>query len=53
MLRAYAAHLKRHGDMNFLPKVASLPAVEADALLDWSEETIAETGKPQSMTDGF
>lgn len=32
-------------------EVASLPQCEADALLDWAEETIAETGKPRSTRE--
>jgi N6-adenosine-specific RNA methylase IME4 len=32
-------------------EVASLPSDEADALLDWCEETIRETGKPRSTRE--
>src|SRR5262249_23048131 len=32
-------------------EVAALPSAQADALLDWVEETIAATGKPRSTRE--
>lgn len=32
-------------------EVASLPPTQADALLDWAEQTIQETGKPRSTRE--
>lgn len=32
-------------------EVAAIPAAEADALLDWAEETIPEKGKPRSTRE--
>ena len=36
---------------NHHTEVASLPPAEADALLDWGEEPIAQTGKPRPTRD--